>query len=118
MTKYLNCTEAMKGSMAKFNRKYARKFAENEDKTALLFECCEMIDSLLEEFDDAAVDIAVFKDAGGVIITLESYDFVIRDEDHCFFKVVEKSDRVRFGAVDDEHVYVAFMFSDVWKKVG
>lgn len=85
----------------------------DDRKLAELEKQCEVIDTIAEYFDGVSYEVTVDNETTDITIALVCGEITIFDESS-FLDVIKCTKKLKFGAVDDEHFQVDFVFGGVW----
>lgn len=85
----------------------------DDGKLAELEKQCEVIDTIAGYFDGVSYEVTVDNETTDITIALVCGEITILNKSSSF-DVVKCAKKLKFGAVDNEHFQVDFVFDGVW----
>lgn len=112
----MGCYDIAKMIIDESTNKFGNIYELNDDKIKEIKFCCEIIDSLYEEFEGESYTVEVDEETMNVVMTLECGEIVITSLTHDFYEFLESVEKCIFSAGENDRLYIKFLFSSVWEQ--
>lgn len=112
---YLNTYDVVEMVVDEATSQFGGSWVVSETKKNQLAESCNIIDSLVEEFDCESTEASVDDDTMQLKVSIICPDMVLEyGRQHPFFLLIKQASGFRFSSIGDS-LKVEFIFSGLWE---
>ncbi len=116
MSNYIKCFDVVSMVVNEATSQFAPLCKINEEKYEILKQYCEVIDSLVVEFDGESLDVEIDDIEMTITIKIECQDIVIKSQNHNFYSLAQRAIEFGFSATEEGLLCAKFVFPSVWDR--
>lgn len=116
MSNFVKCFDVVSMVVDEATDQFSPLWRINKERYRILKQYCDVLDSLVEEFDGESFDVEVDDISITIAITMECREITIESQNHKYYSLAQRAMSFGFSVSDNGLLCAKFVFPSIWEK--
>lgn len=117
MSNFVKCFDVVSMVVDEATDQFSPLWKINKERYGILKQYCDVLDSLVEEFDGESFDVEVDDIDMTIAITMECHEITIESQNHKYYSLAQRAIAFGFSVSNNGLLCAKFVFPSIWEKV-
>lgn len=117
MSNFVKCFDIVSMVVEEATNRFSPLWEINKERYDILRQYCDVLDSLVTEFNGESFEVEVDDINMTIAITMECNEITIESKNHMYYSLAQRTTSFGFSVSDDGLLCAKFVFPSIWEKV-
>lgn len=117
MSNFVKCFDVVSMVVDEATDQFSQLWKINKERYEILKQYCDVLDSLVEEFDGESFNVEVDDISMTIAITMEFREITIESQNHKYYSLAKRAMSIGFSVSDNGLLCTKFVLPSIWEKV-